>query len=406
MPGPAERTAASGDGDPLHRFLLLYALAWAGTAIAYVPFLTILLPVRVAGLAGPGQGVEWLAWITFAGALAASAGHILFGWLSDVTGRRRPWAALGLLLSCLLLLAVVRVDSLPGLLAVIIAWQLALNMMMAPLAALAGDVVPDTRKGQLGGMMAFAPGCGALSGMLVTLPGLASADARLALVAGLVALCVLPVLLVRLPPALPVASPPEARQTAPAPPNRAVRRMWLARLAVQIAEATLFAYLYFWFRSVDAVMTDNRVATLFAIILVLSAPLALLAGRWADRREQPFVPLMLGAAAAAVGLAAMAAASSLATAIAAFSLFALASAAFLALHAAQTLRVLSHSEAPRRLLGRDLGLFNLTNTIPSLIMPWLALGLVPQFGFPGLFLLLALLSLAGALILGGLARRA
>ena len=409
MPGPAERTAASGDRDPLHRFLLLYALAWAGTAIAYVPFLTILLPVRVAGLAGPGQGVEWLAWITFAGALAASAGHILFGWLSDVTGRRRPWAALGLLLSCLLLLAVARVGSLPGLLAAIIAWQLALNMMMAPLAALAGDVVPDARKGQLGGMMAFAPGCGALSGMLVTLPGLASADARLALVAGLVALCVLPVLLVRLPPALPpalpVASPPEAPQQAP-PPNRAVRRMWLARLAVQIAEATLFAYLYFWFRSVDAVMTDNRVATLFAIILVLSAPLALLAGRRADRRDQPFVPLMLGAAAAAVGLAAMAAASSLATAIAAFSLFALASAAFLALHAAQTLRVLSRSDAPRRRLGRDLGLFNLTNTIPSLIMPWLALGLVPRFGFPGLFLLLALLSLAGALILGGLARRA
>ena len=37
----------------MQRFLLLYALAWAGAAIAYVPFLSILLPVRVAGLAGP-----------------------------------------------------------------------------------------------------------------------------------------------------------------------------------------------------------------------------------------------------------------------------------------------------------------------------------------------------------------
>jgi hypothetical protein len=34
------------------RFLLLYALAWAGAAIAYVPFLTILLPVKVEGRAG------------------------------------------------------------------------------------------------------------------------------------------------------------------------------------------------------------------------------------------------------------------------------------------------------------------------------------------------------------------
>jgi len=32
------------------RFLLLYALAWAGGSIGYVPFLTILLPVRVAAL--------------------------------------------------------------------------------------------------------------------------------------------------------------------------------------------------------------------------------------------------------------------------------------------------------------------------------------------------------------------
>ncbi len=386
--------------DPGRRFLLLYALAWAGTAIAYVPFLTILLPVRVAGLAGTGQGVEWLAWLSFGGALAASTGHILFGWLSDITGRRRPWIAAGVLLSCLLLLAITQVRGLPALLAVIIAWQLALNMMMAPLAALAGDVVPDARKGVLGGMMAFAPGCGALSGMLVTAPGLASADARLALVAGIVALCVTPLLLVRLPDRAQTTAPPP-HDDAPPPANPAMRRMWLARLAVQIAEATLFAYLYFWFRSVDAGMTDNRVATLFAVILVLSAPLALLAGRWADRQGRPFLPLMLGAGAAALGLAAMAAATTLATAIAAFSLFALASAAFLALHSAQTLRVLSRPD--RR--GRDLGLFNLTNTIPSLIMPWLALGLVPRFGFSGLFLLLALLSLVGAVVLAGLVRR-
>ena len=49
--------------------------------------------------------------------------------------------------------------------------------------------------------------------------------------------------------------------------------------------------------------------------------------------------------------------------------------------------------------GRDLGLFNLTNTVPSLIMPWLTLALVPQFGFKTLFLLFSGLAFAGGLLL-------
>ncbi len=377
----------------LRRFLILYGLAWAGVAIAYLPFLTILLPIRVSDLAGADLGIMWVARISFAGALAASIGHILFGWLSDISGVRRPWMSAGLLLSSLLLLLVPQAGGLGGLLAIIIAWQLALNMMMAPLAALAGDVVPDAHKGMLGGLMALAPGTGALAGMAITWPGLAGPDLRLALVVALVAACVGPILLLRLPPPADAA----LENAAPPPPQPgSARRMWLARLAVQIAEAALFAYLYLWFRSVDARMTDNRVASLFAIILLASAPLSLLAGRWSDRRGRPFVPLRLLALGSALGLVIMSiGGGELAGAVVGFGLFALASAGFLALHSAQTLRVLR--QPGRR--GRDLGLFNLTNTIPSLIMPWLTMGLMPQFGFAGLFLVLALLCVAGALIL-------
>jgi hypothetical protein len=46
-----------------------------------------------------------------------------------------------------------------------------------------------------------------------------------------------------------------------------------------------------------------------------------------------------------------------------------------------------------------LGFFNLTNTAPSLIMPWLTLAIVPKFGFSNFFYLLAALALGAASIL-------
>ncbi|WP_310532770.1 MFS transporter [Novosphingobium sp.] len=391
------------------RFLLLYALAWAGGSVAYVPFLTILLPVRVSLLAGDAAGVSWLAYIAFAGAIAASAAFIGFGYLSDITRRRKEWVWLGLVLSCGLLALFREAETLPALIAIIIAWQLALNMMLAPLAAWAGDCVADAQMGSLGGLLAFAPGLGALAGAFVTLPGLASADTRLVLVGALVICCVVPVLLVT--PPTKVSEPAVANEAARASSlgspalaaegRGAMRRMWFARLAVQIAEAALFSYLYFWFRSIDPEMGDNRTARVFSVVLILSAPIALWAGRWADRTSRPFTPLVACAFVSAAGLIGMALAPTLPVAIATYAVFGFATSIFLALHSGQTLRVLPRSD--RR--GRDLGLFNLTNTVPSLIMPWFTLALVPQFGFAALFLLFSALSLGAGLLLRPYARQ-
>lgn len=96
------------------RFLLLYALALAGGAMAYVPFLTILMPMRVAEMAGAAK-VEWLAYATFAGEIAASVSNIGFGWLSDRSGVRVPWIMAGRAGSCAMLLAFAQVATLAGL---------------------------------------------------------------------------------------------------------------------------------------------------------------------------------------------------------------------------------------------------------------------------------------------------
>lgn len=385
---PQERQSA--------RFLWLYALAAAGGAVAYVPFLTILLPERVAGFAGE-DAVAVLAYAAFAGAIAASLANIGFGWISDRTRARRPWIAVGLALSAILLVAMRNVDSLAMLIPLLVGWQIALNMMLAPLAAWAGDRVPDEQKGMLGGLLAFAPALGALSGAIVTSPGLADPDTRLLLVAGLVAVMVTPVLLLGDPRPMPhlMADPQSASEGLQRDRRDPVLRMWFARLLIQIAEAALFAFLLVWFRSIDAAVTDNYTAKIFSFVLGASVPVALFAGRWSDRTGNPVLPLVLGAGFGAAGLVVMAIARDMSSGIAGYILFGLATSIFLALHSSQTLRVLPKPSSR----GRDLGFFNLTNTVPSLIMPWLTLALVPVFGFGALFWLLAALSAAACALL-------
>lgn len=393
--------AGSGAPDQSARFLLLYALALAGGAIAYVPFLTILMPMRVAELAGEAK-VEWLAYATFAGAATASLTNILFGWLSDRTGKRGPWILAGLAGSCALLALFPQVASLPALLGWLVAWQCALNLMLAPLAAWAGDCVPDHQKGMLGGLMAISPAAGALATTFVTIPGLASPTERLWLVAGLVAACVLPALLIGTPRRFPeLVAPGEPDALTGPRHNPALVRMWAARLLIQISEAALFAFLYFWFRSVDAALDDARIAQVFGLVLFCSIPVSILAGRWSDRAGRPFQPLPIAAAIAAAGLALMALAGTTAAAIMSYALFGLAATVFLSLHSAQTLRVLPRPE--RR--GLHLGLFNLTNTTPSLVMPWMVVVIEPVFGFAGLFVALAACALCAAALLATIRTR-
>lgn len=382
-------------GEPLQsgRFLALYALAWAGGAAAYIPLLTVLLPARIAEIAGP-DAVTWLAAIAFCGAIAASLSNILAGLLSDVV-RRRRWPALaGLAGYAALTPLFAEAHTLPQFVMLIIAWQSVLNLLLAPLAAWAADSVPDRQKGLLGGLIAFAPATGAAAGALATLPLLPHLEARLFVVVGFVAAAVLPVMLLGRPRTIPMLAP--AHEPAPlARRSGTAARMWLARLLIQISEATLFAYLYLWLRGLDAGFDQAEVARLFLIMLALGIPVSLAVGRWSDRRGEPISPLRTSAAIAAAGLAGMALAHTTGLALVGYAVFTLATAVFLSLHSAQVLRVLP--KPTRR--GRDLGIFNLTNTVPSLIMPALTIALVPQLGFTALFAVLALLALLAPLVL-------
>lgn len=380
------------------RFLALYALAAAGGSASYAPFLTLILPLKISTIAGSNV-VEVLSYSAFLGAVAASLSNVFFGWASDKTRNRTAWILSGIVASCVLLIAMQFVDTVAELLIMICAWQVSLNMMLGPLAAWAGDTIPDQQKGLLGGLLSLAPGVGALTGALITLPGLASGDERLFLIAVVVLALMLPVLFVGRPRPMPhllAEKADEAFDPAPVASRRvAVWRMWLARLLMQVAEATLFAFLLLWLLELDEQATENNVATIFSVVLFGSVPVAIFAGRWSDRAGRPILPLIITAGVAALGLLIMAKSDTIWAGIGGYFVFGIAAAVFLALHASQTLRVLTQ---PRH-RGRDLGIFNLTNTVPSMIMPGLTLALVPHFGFKGLFFMLALLVATSGLLL-------
>jgi MFS family permease len=383
-------------------FLVLFALAAAGGAVAYVPLLTVLLPQQIVTLQG-GEDVAALAQVSFLGAVMASLANIAVGALSDRSTMRRPWIIAGLIASNIALIAIGRADSIAELVLLIMAWQVALNLMLAPLMAWAGDCFPDSQKGVLGGALALAPALGAIAGSVVTFAGLVPPDARLGLVALLVTALVLPAVVLGggrvrgelMQPVVPTGDPLRLR-------DRVVVRMWIARLLVQVAEGGMFAFLLYWLRSLAPDYPENGAANIFSMVLVCAVPLSLLLGRWSDRHARPILPLVACALLCTAGMLVMAAAGTLEMAIAGYVLFGLAAAIFLALHSGQTLRVLP---APQH-RGRDLGLFNLTNTVPGMVMPWLTVLLVPSFGYSALFVLFAALSLMSAALLTAVMRRA
>ncbi|MGK6325286.1 MFS transporter [Sphingomonas sp. DT-51] len=375
-------------------FLLAFALAYAGGVIGYLPLLTLLLPLKIHAVAGAAR-IPLLSLAAILGAIAASAGNVLFGWLSDRSlargGGRRRWIAGGLVATIASYALVAAAQSATAIVLAIMAFQLAINAVLAPLLPIMADEIADERKGLAAGLLALGnPAAAFVSALLVSDETIADAT-RLALIPLVVALALLPLLLLRGA----AASSPPALAHAPRLPRRDLLIAAAARLLMQLANAALSLYLLYVFESVAPgerpLLLARQVGTLLTICYVIPLPLALLVGRWSDRvgRRQPF---LVGAGIVAVaGLVAMALAGDTTSAAVGFATYSVGSAVFLALHSAFALQLLPDP----RWRGRDLGLLNLTNTLPALIGPLMTWTLATPQDFALLLLVLAGLTALG-----------
>lgn len=383
-------------------FIAVVALANAGGVVAFMPLLTLLLPIKLEVMAGDAR-LSLLSATAIVGAVAASIGNIVFGWLSDrsaARGRgRRGWVAFGLVAVALSYAGVAVADGAAQVIGAIVAFQLAVNALLAPLHAIMAEDIPDAQKGLAGGLLALGQPLGAAVSTLILALALTSLAASLALVFATVAACAVPLL------ARPtrIADQPDAVGAgAVAPrallPRRDLAVAWLVRLVMQVAGIVPMIYLYYYFASVAPELPRAALAvwtgTLMTVAAAAGLPVAALAGRWSDAsaRRKPFL-LALGAMTAA-GLGAMALAETRAAAAAAFVTYMVGWTAFQALHSGFAMQLLPD---PRR-RGRDLGVLNLTNTLPSLLGPALTWWLATPRDFDALLLTLAALAAAGSLL--------
>lgn len=379
--------------------LLLQGMAYAGMVIGYVPLLTLILPIRLTEMTAPGDEVRWLALCAMGGALAASVGNIFGGWISDRTreGRmgRRSWAAIGLagFVGSLVLVEISRRPL--DMLAAIVVFQFALNMMLSPISAAFAEETPDERRGLLGGVLGFVYPAGPLLGVLATLPPVRALGVELLVVGATTFLLVLPFLITPSTGPRAVFKDDDSRRKL-----ADFGRAGAARLLLQIAGGILFAFLLYYAAGLpDAPSFKGDLASstagVVAVVTLVSAPLSLAIG-WATQRFGGWrFWLALAAGACALGLVVMAFASGRPLAMTGYAVFGCALAVFLALHTAYAMRLLPSS----RRCGFDLGVMNLTNTVPSIIGPGLTWFVLSVADYRTLLLLLGLFSLASAALM-------
>lgn len=370
---------------PSRILIATYGLACLGVHLAFMPLLVLLLPRRVETLAGD-EAATMLSALLLTGGGVAGLANIAAGAISDKWyarfGTRRGLIAIGTAWIGLAYLGFAWASSIEALFAAMVFFQLALNCCFAPLSALLADHIPDQHKGRIGGIANAALPASTL--LIIPLAWAFPVDDGLALggmafaVVGVVAIaCILPLLItwkfdhivekaeyaeVQAPAAIPWIMPDFARA-------------WIARLLVQTGAAFVVSYIYIYIATGDGASGWTNVSP-SEVIAILTAPSAVLAifatllgGVLSDLRAARRGPLLAAALLFAAGLALLASGPEPALFVIAYGLFQVGLAAFLSIDTALVAQLVS-GHARR---GALLGIMNLSNTLPAVIAPAIAL---------------------------------
>jgi len=368
------------------RFVTAYTAAQTGAFIGFIPFLSLLLPLKAAAIDPDGKA-ELLALVALWGAVTAGIANLVAGIASDRArrhhGGRWRWMAAGLAATIGSYGLIGMADTREGLLFAVVGLQISLNLMLNPLAAILPDEVPDRQKGVVSGFAGLAHPASSLFGALLIGIALTTEAARLWAVVGAMSLLVTPFILVtrRSPRSSRIPSSVDRSWAALRDPD--FRVAFLSRLLVQTAIAMNILYLLFFLQSetrIGSVLPDQRPEAVFGWILAGSTVTAilagLLAGHQSDRSGRRRVLIFVGGLCIAAGALLTAISPQWPGPAVAQIVFG----AGLGVYGVVDTALIAQVLPSRANAGRDLGLMNIAATAAQVLAPLLALGALRLVG--------------------------
>ncbi|WP_432971208.1 MFS transporter [Dactylosporangium sp. CA-233914] len=375
---PVAATEARVRAGAVWAFLGAYLGAYL---ILIVPVATT-LAIKVAEVAGDGRAAA-LGVITGLGALVALIAGPVFGFLSDRTtsrwGRRRPWILGGAVVgvAALLALAISPTPLLVGLFWCIV--QLALNATLVGLAAFLPDRVPQEQRGKVSAWTGIAQQTAPLIGLVIANVALGAGGGTLGMfvapsVIGLILVVVFTVA-VDDPAADRRASDASPAETGQAPVTVAASARWdfawawIGRFLITLSFAAANTYqVYFLNDRLDIPLETVPLIQLGLVLLttVLMSASAAASGIVSDRirRRKPFV--IVASILIATSSLLTAFAFELPVYIVASAITGVAIGAYFAIDLALVTEVLPDRGGAA---ARDMGVFNIANTLPQSLAP-------------------------------------
>jgi MFS family permease len=391
-------------------FILFYALAYTALWLALITPVAITVALRIEQIA-PHDAATQTSHVLSIGALLAMLSNPICGHLSDRTrsrfGRRRPWLIAGAAVGFVALWLTGVAQSIGG---VLVSWclaQVAFNAVLAALIAVLPDQVPPQQRGTVSGILGVCMPIGQIAGTFLV-QQLAGNLLQAFIVPAAIGLVTIVAF------ALTLADRPLDADTHLDGDRDLASRFWLApvfdadfacawlsRVCFVIGTVMLCIYQPFLLLNDLRVSVSDLPRLVFQSTLVQSAAIVLssvVAGRISDAlgRRKPFV--FAGALVFGAGMWMIAAADSLSEYLVAIAVTGVGNGIFVSVDLALMTQVL-----PDRLrhAAKDLGVVNITNTLPQVIAPAVTpavLGLT-HGGYAMLFALAGGLALSGSLFL-------
>ncbi|GAA2656167.1 MFS transporter [Paractinoplanes durhamensis] len=394
------------------RLIAAMALAQFGAYLTILTPVVVTLSIRVAQIA-PDNKTSALSTVLSVGALLALIGNPFFGAMSDRTtarmGRRRPWLIGGISVGFLGLLVVATGSAIPML---TLGWalaQLGVNATLSTLTALMPDQIPAHQRGRVGGILGLMTSVAILGG--TSLAALLDGNTLLMFMvpAGIGLLTVLALVIVlKDRPATPGHfgryTFKEFLRTFYVNPRRFPDFSWnlLSRFLLWMGLSCLTTYQAYLLIDRFGYTTDNVASGVLVATLITTAGLVLgsSVGGWLSDRTGLRKPFVLGAGLViAVGLAITAFSGSYGVFLVAAAIFGLGEGVYLAVDLALATEVLPNPDDA----AKDMGVLNIANALPQslvpiLAAPVLAIGAGTASNYRLLFLLGAVVAVAGSVL--------